>query len=70
MTEHRERARKAASWGVGTLANALNHCNNPELRYKYAEPTQRRFQELMIELIALVEDGEILRLGTVAGTER
>ena len=52
-------ARSCAQDGLAALARALNHCGRPELAYRYASEVQARFEALAVELVHLVECGEI-----------
>lgn len=52
-------ARELAQDGLAAMARAFNHCGRPELAYRYASEVQARFEALAVELVHLVECGEI-----------
>jgi hypothetical protein len=58
----RDHARDLAAEAAGLLAKALNHCDSPELDYRYADAEQEQFLDLMTELVKLIETGRILDL--------
>jgi hypothetical protein len=58
----RDQARDLAAEGASLLARALNHCDSPELSYRYADAEQERFLDLMTELVKLIETGRIVDL--------
>jgi hypothetical protein len=55
----REDARSQASTAMALLARAMNHCDNPELPYRYTAEVQSRFVDLAIQIVRLVETGDI-----------
>lgn len=67
--DHRATARDFAKHGIAELARAFNHCHNPKIGYRYSAEVQRRFVELGVELVELVEHGEIVSRATMAAEE-
>ena len=62
-----EYARRCMEQGLGFLARAVNHQNNPDLPYRYSPADQERFRRLALEIIDIVEHGEIVpRVGAMA----
>ncbi len=55
----RDEARGLARDGLAAMARALNHCGRPELAYRYTSEVQSRFEALAVELVHLVEFGEV-----------
>jgi hypothetical protein len=55
----RANARACAQDGIAALARAFNHCGNSELAHRYTDAVQSRFLELAMDLVQLVESGEI-----------
>jgi hypothetical protein len=55
----RQYARKCAELGFAALAQAFNHCNEDYHPHRYAPGVQERFRELMLEIVSLVEAGNI-----------
>jgi hypothetical protein len=60
LEEHRARARHHGTLGIGFLGRALDAVSEPETRYRYSPEVQARFQELGVEIVRLIEDGEIV----------
>lgn len=52
-------AREIAQDGLAAMARAFNHSGRPELAYRYGSEVQARFEALAVELVHLVEYGEI-----------
>lgn len=52
-------AREAAEGGIGTLGRAFNHCDNASLPYRYANHVQAQFFELAVQIVRLIEHGDI-----------
>lgn len=61
--DHQERsrseARDLAQTGMSYLARAFNHCGTAALAHRYTDEVQRRFEELAVEIVRLVENGAI-----------
>jgi hypothetical protein len=55
----RQFARECARNGVGLLARAFNHCGADCHPHIYSADVQERFRDLCIEIVALVETGEV-----------
>lgn len=52
-------ARSCAQDGLAALARAFNHCGRPELAYRYTSEVQSRFEALAVEMVRLIECGEV-----------
>lgn len=55
----RTEARDLAQTGMAYLARAFNHCGTAALAHRYTDEVQRRFEELAVEIVGLVENGAI-----------
>jgi hypothetical protein len=58
----RDQARDLAAEAASLIARALNHCDSPEVDYRYADAEQDHFLDLMAELVKLIETGRIVDL--------
>jgi hypothetical protein len=56
----RDYARRCGEQAIGLLARALNHLDNPDLPYRYADRHQAAFRRLAAEFVDIVESGEIV----------
>jgi hypothetical protein len=56
---HRAYACRVAAEGFALLAHAVNACDNPATRYRFAEEERERFMSLCAKLYALIETGRI-----------
>lgn len=55
----RKYADKRMSYAVGHIAHALNACNDLDVPYRYSKTEVKRLERIVIELIDIVQNGEI-----------
>ncbi len=55
--------------GFGLIIHAFNATNDPAIPYRYSPASIERMKELMMEMMQLVEEGNIIELPHVADAD-